>query len=230
MKKKNRTVIYLGCLSALMLTTSALTLKDRSIDHTEELCATTKFLNMIDKTGKLGMTHQLGAAAFEKDVVGVKYVEDYTKTTDIQQRISPTIVKREESELVAPEGYILETDEQGNKYAVREVITKEIVKPISVNVDGEEVLVAPEGYTLETDEQGNTYAVRIVTKKEKKELAIVSKTVSELVVPDGYTLETDENGNTYGKRIMTIHEDLGKAILSTYKDGKVKTLLLDKRN
>ena len=98
---------------------------------------------------------------------------------------------------------------------------------VFVTVDGEQIPIAPTGYELETDELGLVYAVKTTVTEEKIEASVALITSEEYVVPDGYELKTDELGNVYGKTEEVTKEDLGPAIISTYKNGKTKKLLLN---
>lgn len=228
MKKKDRTYIYLGFISALMLTSSALILDEKQTDHTEKLCTTTKFLNMIDKTGELGVKHQLAGSVSEKDVTGVRYVDHYIEDVVTTKMVEPIISKKDESYYSAPTGYKLVTEDDGKTYAVRTIKNREVTKPLYVTVDNEQIPIAPTGYVLETDELGLVYAVKTTVTEERIEAPGAMKSTVYYNVPDGYELETDELGNVYGKTEEVTKEDLGPAIISTYKNGKTKKLLLNK--
>ena len=90
---------------------------------------------------------------------------------------------KEETIMLAPQGYVLQTDEKGQTYAMK--VTKatekvEIIDPIEkvtiVNGEKNIVKMAPQGYVLETDETGKTIAKKVVKEELDKNINLSYRT------------------------------------------------------
>lgn len=132
------------------------------------------------------INHMIEEHLLQEGAYNIKY--SFAKDDKIIHIAQPTketriVDGKEETIMIAPQGYVLQTDEKGQTYAMK--VTKatekvEIVEPIKevTIVNGEEKIIelAPAGYSLEIDETGKTIAKKVVKEELDKNINLSYRT------------------------------------------------------
>ncbi len=135
-KEKIKKYVGIGLLTATLAVGGGLEIYDIHIDHTKEVCPITKMYSIPmplpnNSNITFGMIHQL--SAMENDYTK-KGLEDVLVTYGERAKnvekviIKPAIKETLEDgteKYLAPSGYILTTDENGNTICIKKIISKD---------------------------------------------------------------------------------------------------------